>query len=175
MKTKKNRAENVFRKHQLAIARRTLRMSVAGAGIMGGMTLEAAYQLLFKTDLAERMRTLLDDYPGAKPGEVVTELTTYGWDGCEDWETLLRSCTKKTDPRVVYFIMETERDENGEYIPCIAVEGETGFHRTDWHWGTDLELARECADDKNTALGIDKKTAMQIQLGTMRPMLPKEK
>lgn len=72
------------------------------------------------------------------------------------------------NPRTVYFIMETERDENGNLIPCIAVEGETGFYRTDWQWGKDKALAEECADDMNAKLGIDKKEAMLIQLRTMR-------
>ncbi len=70
--------------------------------------------------------------------------------------------------RAVYFIMETEVAEDGGYIPCIAVEGETGFYHTDWNWGPDLELARKFADEKNAQLGFTPKEAMLIQLGTMR-------
>ena len=69
--------------------------------------------------------------------------------------------------RKVYFIMETERTEAGELIPCIAVEDEKGFYRTDWAWGTDREVAQEIVDEKNANLGIDPKEAMLIQLGTM--------
>lgn len=69
--------------------------------------------------------------------------------------------------RKVYFIMETERTEAGEFIPCIAVEGEKGFYRTDWAWGSDPEVAQEIVDKKNADLGIDSKEAMLIQLGTM--------
>lgn len=72
-------------------------------------------------------------------------------------------------PRRVYFINELARDERGNYIPCIAVEGEVGiYHRTDWEWGSDLKLAQELADEMNEKMGYGKKEAMLIQLGTMR-------
>ena len=59
-----------------------------------------------------------------------------------------------SQPRRVYFVMETVTDKDGNYIPCIAVEGETGYYKTDWTWGKDYKLARECADDMNERLGI---------------------
>jgi hypothetical protein len=68
----------------------------------------------------------------------------------------------------VYFINELKRDKDGGYIPCIAVEGETGFYLTDWNWGDDLELAQKIADEKNQALGFTPKEAFLIVLGTMR-------
>jgi len=71
--------------------------------------------------------------------------------------------------RRAYFVQHTVINENGEYIPCIAVEGERGYHMTDWAWGKDYKLAEECANKKNEALGIDRKQAMIIVLGTMRP------
>jgi len=70
--------------------------------------------------------------------------------------------------RAVYFIMETERDQDGNFIPCIAKEGELGFYRTNWQWGKDKKLAQECADDMNKKMGISKKEAMIIQLRSMR-------
>lgn len=78
--------------------------------------------------------------------------------------------TKETEnnmSRKVYFIMETERTEAGEFIPCIAVEGEKGFYRTDWAWGKNFDKAQEIADEKNLNLGIDPKEAILIQLSTM--------
>lgn len=72
------------------------------------------------------------------------------------------------DRKMVYFINELERAADGGYIPCIAVEGETGYHRTDWNWGSDLKLANQIADEKNAALGFTPKEACLIQLGTMR-------
>ena len=70
--------------------------------------------------------------------------------------------------KTCYFIMETERDEQGNFIPCIAKEGESGFWRTDWQWGKDKALAQECADDMNEKLGLTKTQAMIIQLRSMR-------
>lgn len=70
--------------------------------------------------------------------------------------------------RRVYFINELQRDAQGNYIPCIAVEGETGFYLTDWEWGSDLKFAQECADEMNEKMGISKREAMLVQLGTMR-------
>ena len=74
---------------------------------------------------------------------------------------------KVVEARRVYFINQLERAEDGGYIPCIAVEGESGYYRTDWNWGSDLNIAEQIADEKNEALGFDKKTAVLIQLGTM--------
>lgn len=67
----------------------------------------------------------------------------------------------------VYFINELERAEDGGYIPCIAVEGEYGYYPTDWNWGTDLELARQIADQKNEVMGFTPKEAFIIVMGTM--------
>jgi hypothetical protein len=67
----------------------------------------------------------------------------------------------------VYFVLETERDENG-YIPLIAVKGESGYYKTDWHWNCTFEIAEKLCDDKNTKLGYTPKEAMLIQLSTMR-------
>jgi len=66
-----------------------------------------------------------------------------------------------------YFIQETVRDENGEYIPCIAVDGESGYYLTDWHWSTDRALAEQCCDEKNEAMGITTHDAMLIVLRSM--------
>ena len=71
-------------------------------------------------------------------------------------------------PRKVYFIMETLTDNNGNYIPCIAVENVRGFYRTDWEWGNDLDIAQQIVDDRNEKLGLSKKEAMIIQLSSMR-------
>ncbi len=72
------------------------------------------------------------------------------------------------EKKMVYFISQLDRAEDGGYIPCIAVEGETGYHRTDWNWGTDLELAERFAEERNSILGYSPKEAYLIQLGTMR-------
>ena len=71
-------------------------------------------------------------------------------------------------PRIVCFIQETERANDGGYLVCMAVEGERGFHRTDWNWGSDLVLAKKLCDERNEHQGISPKEAMDIILGTMR-------
>jgi len=68
-----------------------------------------------------------------------------------------------------YFIQETVKDKDGGYIPCIAVENERGYYKTDWNWGDNLELARQCADDKNNAMGISPREAYLIVLSSMYP------
>jgi hypothetical protein len=76
--------------------------------------------------------------------------------------------TKDITSNCVYFINETERAEDGGYIPCIAVEGERGYYKTDWNWSSNLELANQIAAEKNAALGFTPKEALLIVLGTMK-------
>lgn len=71
------------------------------------------------------------------------------------------------EPKKVYFIMETERTSDGQFIPCIAVEGEKGYYKTDWAWGTDKNQAQAWADERNQKMGIDRREAAKIQLRTM--------
>lgn len=66
-----------------------------------------------------------------------------------------------------YFINEFERDEEGNYIPCIAKKGEKGFYKTDWNYGKDLEVAREAVDELNERIGLDKKAAFEIVCSTI--------
>lgn len=74
------------------------------------------------------------------------------------------------DKRKCYFVMQTVTDKDGNFIPCIAVEGERGYYKTDWTWGKDLDLAQECAREKNEALGISERDAMLIVFSSMRPV-----
>lgn len=76
----------------------------------------------------------------------------------------------RTEKRAVYFIQPTCKSFDGEFIPCIAVEGESGYHKTDWTWGKDIKIAEQCAKEKNESLGFTEKDAMRIVLGTMRPL-----
>ena len=84
---------NVAKKHQLAIAKKTLKMSIVGASIMGGMTHAEAYELIFKAPLKPRLESLIREYPNAhSPTAVNTELDVYGWSTIEDWQELLKAC-----------------------------------------------------------------------------------
>lgn len=69
--------------------------------------------------------------------------------------------------KAAYVIMEAERTGDG-FIPCIVKEGETGYYRTDWNWGNDLETAQEIANKKNTALGLDQAEVNRLILQSMR-------
>ncbi len=69
--------------------------------------------------------------------------------------------------KFVYFINESVTNRNGEYIPCIAIEGVSGYYRTDWYWGKDLKLAEECAEGKNEIRGISREEAIKIVFSTM--------
>ena len=73
-----------------------------------------------------------------------------------------------TEPRRAYFILEPIKNKDGEYIPCIVTEGERGYHMTDWHWGTDIDIAEQCCEDKNKLLGITEEEAMKIVFSSMR-------
>lgn len=70
------------KKHQMAIARKTLRMTPAGARIMGGMDFPAAYEFVFKTPLRERLDYLVSEYPNHNG--LNWELNAYGWDNPAD-------------------------------------------------------------------------------------------
>jgi hypothetical protein len=66
-----------------------------------------------------------------------------------------------------YFVMETQF-KNSEYQALVAIEGETGYHLTEWTWGKDYKLAEDTAAAKNFDMGIDKITASRIFLHSMR-------
>lgn len=72
-----------------------------------------------------------------------------------------------TTSQFAYFILETEYDARG-YIPCIAVKGEQGYRKTNWHWDCDLATAEKLADKKNAKLGLSKKDSIKIVLSTMQ-------
>lgn len=70
--------------------------------------------------------------------------------------------------RAVYFILESQMNDKGEYNALFAVEGETGYYKTDWFWGGDLKAAEQLAREKNEALGISIEDAQSIILLSMR-------
>jgi hypothetical protein len=69
--------------------------------------------------------------------------------------------------RCAYFVQRTVTNENGEFIPCLAVEGKKGYKETNWTWGKDFKLAEECAQHKNEMMGLSKKEALLIVCSTM--------
>lgn len=77
------------------------------------------------------------------------------------------------EQKIAVIILETEKDQRGEYIPCIVKEGEQGYYLTDWKWGKDKTIAEKLADDYNTKLGLSKKEVMQLTLESMRDSVRK--
>ena len=71
------------------------------------------------------------------------------------------------EKRIVYFVQETVRDNKGNYIVCLATENEKGYNLLDYNWGKDKALAEELAEEKNIAMGIDKKESIKIICSTM--------
>lgn len=70
--------------------------------------------------------------------------------------------------RVAYFILESQMNGDGEYNVLVAVEGESGYYKTDWFWGRDLKVAEQIVRTKNEALGISVEDAYEIVLSSMR-------
>lgn len=70
--------------------------------------------------------------------------------------------------RSAYFVIESQQNEEGEFYALIAVEGESGYYKTTWLWGKDIDKAEEVARFKNKAMGISRKEANLIVLSSMR-------
>ena len=68
----------------------------------------------------------------------------------------------------VYFVQHTVRNSQGHFIPCIAVQGQTGYYKTDWSWDCDFETAQFLCAEKNAQIDITPKDAAHIVLSSMR-------
>ena len=71
-----------------------------------------------------------------------------------------------SDKRFAYFIMEHITNDKGQFIPCYAFENESGYYKTDWHWGKDLEIAMQCAKEKNNRLELTEDDVNEIILSS---------
>lgn len=69
---------NVFTKHQVKIAKQTLKMPPAILGVMGGPGYEEAYFIIYKAPLKPRLLELIEKY-GENPLALSWELEPYGW------------------------------------------------------------------------------------------------
>ena len=72
------------------------------------------------------------------------------------------------DTRKAYFILESQTNDKGEFRALVAVENESGYYKTDWFWGSNLDQAEEIAREKNLAMGISSDDANLIILSSMR-------
>lgn len=96
--------------------------------------------------------------------EIVAVIDKIYQDGFEDGA----NNADMKEQKECYFVMQTQINSQGEYRALIAKEGEKGYYVTDWFWGKDFKIAEQLADQKNARLGISKKEANKIILGTMR-------
>jgi len=71
--------------------------------------------------------------------------------------------------RIAFFVLESQRNDKGEFQALIAVEGMKGYYTTDWFWGTDFATAEAVADAKNDRMGISIIEAFKVIGSTMRP------
>lgn len=78
------------------------------------------------------------------------------------------------DTRMCYYVSPTIKDKNGEFIVAIIKENVSGYFPTDWRWGNDVDLARDCARKKNEALGYNKEDVNEIVLSSMFPNRKKQ-
>lgn len=67
-----------------------------------------------------------------------------------------------------YFISEDEKHGDGGYRALIVTDGEKGYRRTEWNWGTDTRMAQQTCDMYNAALHVSKATAAEIQQRCLR-------
>lgn len=70
--------------------------------------------------------------------------------------------------KIAYIIIDDQKNEKGEYIPCVVKEGVPGFFITDWGWGHDKQTAEKIAEEYNKKMGISKEAAITLTLKSMR-------
>ena len=71
--------------------------------------------------------------------------------------------------RKAYFINPVVKTESGAFIPCFAIEDESGYYETKWEWDTTLKKAQELVQRINDRLGISAEGAEHIVLSSMNP------
>ena len=71
--------------------------------------------------------------------------------------------------RFIYFVMQTQRASDGQYIALTCEENVRGYHLMDWKWGTDFAHAEATAQSMNDRMGISKEEAFKIQMSSMFP------
>ena len=77
--------------------------------------------------------------------------------------------------RWAYVIVVEQTDKEGNYIPCIAVENESGYypmtgrgaHSAPWKWGKDYETACQIAEEMNAKMGLSEEEAYKIVVSSM--------
>jgi hypothetical protein len=63
---------------------------------------------------------------------------------------------------LAYFLMPLDEFTGEDIFPCIAVQNEPGYYRTDWNWGKDWKIASEACENQNAKLGLTRVEAAMI-------------
>ena len=79
------------------------------------------------------------------------------------------------DKRTAYFVLDTERTEEGAYIMCVAIEGESGFYKMDWGWHCSFTKAKAETALMNKKLGLNEEEVNKIIISTMGPPIRRQK
>jgi hypothetical protein len=69
--------------------------------------------------------------------------------------------------RRIAFIILPNIKKNGEFIPCMVREGESGYYKTDWTWGKDLALAERLARERNERAGLTQIDVDEVVLSSL--------
>jgi hypothetical protein len=77
--------------------------------------------------------------------------------------------------RTAYFVRDIEKNEEGAYIMCVAVEGEPGFYKMDWGWHCSFTKAKTETALMNKKLGLNEEAVNEIIISTMKPFARQKK
>ena len=84
----------------------------------------------------------------------------------DDFVCLIRDIENK---KICYTILESETNLAWNFLACIVIEGETGYYKTNWDWGSDRDIADATAKARNSAMGISEEEARKMVLKSMFP------
>ncbi len=71
--------------------------------------------------------------------------------------------------RIAYFVLNSERNKEGAFIVCVAVEDEPGFYKMDWGWHCSFIKAKAETVLMNEKLGLNEEEVNEIIISTMGP------
>jgi len=84
--------------------------------------------------------------------------------------------TERVKERMAIVIVESSKADDGQYIPCVATEGQSGYRplsgkgpfAAPWKWGRDRKIAQQLADERNKSMGLSKEESVRIIASSMR-------
>lgn len=70
--------------------------------------------------------------------------------------------------RKAMYVDQTMEVSDGYFRPVIAVEGEKGYHLTNFRYGPSFRDAKAQVDEFNRELGLSPEDVLEIVISTMR-------